>query len=38
MPISTSLLSTPKVLNGNSDLTVSYENTPTNNSHVTKIN
>ena len=37
MPISISLLSTPKALNSNSDLLVNNENTPANGSHVTKI-
>ena len=37
MPINISLLSTPKALNSNSDLRVNKENTPANDSHVTKI-
>ena len=37
MPINISLLSTPKALNSNSDLIVNNENTPANDSHVTKI-
>ena len=37
MPINISLLSTPKALNSNSELMVSKENTPANDSHVTKI-
>ena len=37
MPINVSLLSTPKALNSNSDLTTNKENTPTSDSHVTKI-
>ena len=37
MPIHISLLSTPKALNSNSDLIVNKENTPANDSHVTKI-
>ena len=37
MPINISLLSTPKSLNSNSDLTFNKENTPANDSHVTKI-
>ena len=37
MPINISLLSTTKALNSNSDLIVNKENTPANDSHVTKI-
>ena len=37
MPVNISLLSTPKALNSNSDLIVNKENTPANDSHVTKI-
>ena len=37
MAINISLLSTPKALNSNSELMVSKENTPANDSHVTKI-
>ena len=37
MPINISLLSTPKALNNNSDLIVNNENTPANDSNVTKI-
>ena len=37
MLINISLLSTPKVLNSNSDLIVNKENAPANDSHVTKI-
>ena len=37
MTINISLLSTPKALNSNSELMVSKENTPANDSHVTKI-
>ena len=37
MPINISLLSTPKALNSNSDLIVNKENTPANDSNVTKI-
>ena len=37
MPINISLLSTTKALNRNSDLINSKENTPANDSHVTKI-
>ena len=37
MPINISLLSTPKALNSISDLIVDKENTPANDSHVTKI-
>ena len=36
MPINISLLSTPKPLNSNSDLTNDEENAATNDSHVTK--
>ena len=36
-PINISSLSTPKALNSNSDLTVNNENTPANDSPVTKI-
>ena len=37
MPINISLLSTRKALNSNSNLTVNKENTPANDSQVTKI-
>ena len=37
MPINISLLSRPKAINSNSDLTVNKENTPSNDPHVTKI-
>ena len=37
LPINISLLSTTKALNRNSDLINSNENTPANDSHVTKI-
>ena len=37
MPINISLLSTPNALNSSSDLIINKENTPTNDSHITKI-
>ena len=37
MPINISLLSTPNALNSSSDLIINNENTPTNDSHIIKI-